>query len=99
MHLSGRIPLVAFSKTKCNTFCCKVPPAKIYQHLATQERTVVTTMRDDLCSIRTIAQRLCCSGSTIGCEIAEGRSWTCRAFVFALPRLRTASSSVNGRAT
>lgn len=34
---------MALSKTKCNTFCRKVPPAKIYQHLATQERTVVTT--------------------------------------------------------
>lgn len=59
MYLSVRRPLVALSKTKCNTFCRKVPPAKIYQHLATQERAVVTTMRDVLCSIRTIAQRLC----------------------------------------
>lgn len=85
MYLSVRIPLVAFSKRKCDTFCRKVPPAKTYQHFTTQERAVVTTMRDVLCSIRAIAQRLCRSASTMGCEIAEGRSWTCRAFVFALP--------------
>ena len=58
MYLSVRIPLVAFSKAKCNTFCRKVPPAKIYKHLATPERAVVTTIRDVLCSIRAIAQRL-----------------------------------------
>lgn len=50
MYLSVRIPLVAFSKTKCNTFCRKVPPAKICKHLATQDSPVVTTMRDALYS-------------------------------------------------
>ncbi len=43
--------------------------AKIYKHLTTQERAVVMTMRDDLCSIRSIAKRLCRSASTIGREI------------------------------
>ena len=43
--------------------------AKIYKHLTTQERAVVMTMRDDLCSIRSIAKRLCRSPSTIGREI------------------------------
>ncbi|MGK5032349.1 hypothetical protein [Janthinobacterium sp. MDT1-19] len=56
-------------------------------------------MRDNLCSIRAIAQRLYRLASTMGREIAEGRSWTCRAFIFALPRSRTASSPANGRAT
>ncbi len=43
--------------------------AKIYKHLTTQERAVIMTMRDDLCSIRSIAKRLCRSASTIGREI------------------------------
>lgn len=43
--------------------------ARIYKHLTTQERAVVMTMRDDLCSIRSIAKRLCRSASTIGREI------------------------------
>ena len=43
--------------------------ARIYKHLTTQERAVVMTMRDDLCSIRSIAKRLCSSASTIGREI------------------------------
>lgn len=43
--------------------------AKIYKHLTTQERAVVMAMRDDLCSIRSIAKRLCRSASTIGREI------------------------------
>ena len=43
--------------------------AKIYKHLTIQERAVVMTMRDDLCSIRSIAKRLCRSASTIGREI------------------------------
>ncbi|QRX83431.1 helix-turn-helix domain-containing protein [Glaciimonas sp. PAMC28666] len=43
--------------------------AKIYKHLTTQERAVVMTMRDDLCSIRSIAKRLCRSASNIGREI------------------------------
>lgn len=43
--------------------------AKIYKHLTIQERAVVMTMRDDLCSIRSIAKRLCRSVSTIGREI------------------------------
>lgn len=42
---------------------------KIYRHLTTQERAVVMTMRDDLCSIRSIAKRLCRSASTISREI------------------------------
>ncbi len=43
--------------------------AKTYQHLTTQERAVVMTMRGDLCSIRSIAKRLCRSASTISREL------------------------------
>ena len=43
--------------------------AKIYTHFTIQERAVVMTMRDDLCSIRSIAKRLCRSASTISREI------------------------------
>ena len=43
--------------------------AKIYKHLTTQERAVVMTMRDDLCSLRSIAKRLCRSVSTISREL------------------------------
>jgi len=42
---------------------------KIYTHLTTQDRAVVMTMRDDLCSIRSIAKRLCRSPSTISREL------------------------------
>ncbi len=42
---------------------------KTYKHLTTQERAVVMTMRDDLCSIRLIAKRLCRSASTNSREI------------------------------
>ncbi len=42
---------------------------KIYSHLTTQERAVIMTMRDDLCSIRSIAKRLFRSASTISREI------------------------------
>ncbi|MFC6520322.1 IS30 family transposase [Undibacterium arcticum] len=41
----------------------------MYKHLTTQERAVVMTMRTDLCSIRSIAKRLCRSPSTIGREL------------------------------
>ncbi|MDL2354490.1 MAG: hypothetical protein QFF03_04450 [Pseudomonadota bacterium] len=40
--------------------------AKIYQHLTTQERAV-------LCSIRFIAKSLCRSASTISRDFAAGR--------------------------
>lgn len=43
--------------------------AKIYKHLTTQDRAVVMTMRDDQCSIRSIAKRLCRSPSTISREL------------------------------
>ena len=43
--------------------------AKIYQHLTTQERAVVMTMRADLCSTRSIAKRLCRSASTNSREL------------------------------
>jgi transposase, IS30 family len=43
--------------------------AKIYKHLTTQDRAIIMTMRDDLCSIRSIAKRLCRSASTIGREL------------------------------
>lgn len=43
--------------------------SRIYNHLTTQERAVVMTMRDDLCSIRAIAKRLCRSASTISREV------------------------------
>lgn len=43
--------------------------AKIYKHLTTQERAVVMVMRDDLCSTRSIAKRLCRSASTISREL------------------------------
>ena len=42
---------------------------KSYTHLTTQDRAVVMTMRDDLCSIRSIAKRLCRSPSTISREL------------------------------
>jgi IS30 family transposase len=42
---------------------------KLYTHLTTQDRAVVMTMRDDLCSIRSIAKRLCRSPSTISREL------------------------------
>jgi transposase, IS30 family len=42
---------------------------KTYTHLTTQDRAVVMTMRDDLCSIRSIAKRLCRSPSTISREL------------------------------
>jgi len=42
---------------------------KIYTHLTTQDRTVVMTMRDDLCSIPSITERLCRSPSTISREL------------------------------
>jgi len=41
---------------------------KIDQHLTTQERAVVMTMRADRSSIRSIAKRLFRSPSTIGRE-------------------------------
>ena len=43
--------------------------AKIYKHLTTQERAVIMTMRDDACSLRSIAKRLCRSPGTISREI------------------------------
>lgn len=42
---------------------------KKYNHLTTQERTVVMVMRVDLCSARSIAKRLCRSVSTISREL------------------------------
>jgi IS30 family transposase len=44
---------------------------RIYKHLTTQERAIVMTMRDDLCSTRSIAKRLCRSASTISREIGR----------------------------
>ena len=41
---------------------------KVYSHLTTQERAVIMAMRDDLCSVRSIAKRLCRSPSTISRE-------------------------------
>ncbi|MBB5610759.1 MULTISPECIES: IS30 family transposase [unclassified Janthinobacterium] len=43
--------------------------SRIYCHLTIQERAVVMTMRDDQCSIRTIAKRLGRSPSSISREI------------------------------
>ena len=42
---------------------------KTYIHLSPQDRAVVMTMRDDQCSIRCIAKRLCRSPSTISREL------------------------------
>src|SRR5438094_4031383 len=42
---------------------------KIYIHLTTQERAVVMTMRDDQCSIRSIAKRLGRAPSSISREL------------------------------
>ena len=42
---------------------------RTYTHLTTQDRAVVMTMRDDECSIRSIAKRLCRSPSTISREL------------------------------
>lgn len=42
---------------------------KIYTHLTTQERAVVMTMRDDQCSIRSIARRLGRAPSSISREL------------------------------
>jgi IS30 family transposase len=44
---------------------------KTYTHLTVQERAVVMTMRDDQCSLRTIAKRLCRSPSTISRELSR----------------------------
>src|SRR5471032_124606 len=40
-----------------------------YIHLTPQDRAVVMLMRDDECSIRSIAKRLCRSASTISREL------------------------------
>src|SRR5471030_3456301 len=40
-----------------------------YIHLTPQDRAVVMLMRDDQCSIRSIAKRLCRSASTISREL------------------------------
>jgi transposase, IS30 family len=45
---------------------------KNYKHLTVQERAVVMTMRDDNCSLRSIARRLCRSPSAISREIGRG---------------------------
>jgi len=42
---------------------------RIYFHLTPQERAVVMTMRDDQCSVRTIAKRLGRSPTSISREI------------------------------
>ena len=42
---------------------------RTYIHLTTQDRAVVMTMRDDQCSIRCIAKRLCRSPSSISREL------------------------------
>lgn len=42
---------------------------KISIYLTTQERAVVMIMRDDLCSVRDIAKRLCRSPSTLSREL------------------------------
>lgn len=44
---------------------------KTYTHLTTQERATVMVMRDDLCSMRSIAKRLGRSVSTISREISR----------------------------
>jgi IS30 family transposase len=45
---------------------------RTYIHLTPQDRAVVMTMRDDHCSIRCIAKRLCRSPSTISRELVRG---------------------------
>ena len=42
---------------------------KKYTHLTTQERAIISTMRVDLCSVRSIAKRLCRSPSSISREL------------------------------
>jgi transposase, IS30 family len=42
---------------------------KNYTHLTTQERTVIMCMKDDLCSVRSIAKRLGRSASTTSREL------------------------------
>jgi IS30 family transposase len=42
---------------------------KIYTHLTIQERAVIMIMRDDQCSIRFIAKRLCSAPSSISREL------------------------------
>jgi IS30 family transposase len=49
---------------------------KIYTHLTIQERAVVMTMRDDQCSIRSIAKRLCRAPSSISRELQRTPSDT-----------------------
>lgn len=44
---------------------------KTYSNLTTQERAVLMTMRDDKCSIRSIAKRLCRSPNTISRELGR----------------------------
>jgi IS30 family transposase len=45
-----------------------------YNHLTPQDRAVVMLMRDDQCSIRSIAKRLCRSASTISRELKRADS-------------------------
>ena len=44
---------------------------KTYTHLTTQERAVVMIMRDDQCSIRSIAKRLGRAPSSIARELSR----------------------------
>lgn len=44
---------------------------KIYTHLTTQKHAVVMTMRDDRCSIRSIAKRLERAPSSISRELRQ----------------------------
>src|SRR4051812_39979772 len=50
---------------------------KIYTHLTTQERAVVMTMRDDQCSIRSIAKRLGRAPSSISRELRRAPGPDC----------------------
>ncbi len=43
--------------------------AKTYLHLSTQERAIIMCMRDDKCSMRSIAKRLCRSVSAVSREL------------------------------
>ena len=42
---------------------------KKYTHLTVQERAIISTIRVDLCSLRSIAKRLCRCPGTISCKL------------------------------
>lgn len=50
---------------------------KKYTHLTTQERAIISTMRVDLCTVRSIEKRLCRSPSSISRELKRAGGSDC----------------------